>query len=110
MCLGIKDRFLKNPFASEESETPITKDMRLIQNTSNGRSNTHLFLPGDFLFVLNFKRQFDVWIAVAEAGDVCHLDLIQLQQPITIVILHLHYVKDAVDFLQKYTDADQQRI
>ena len=42
---------------------------------------------------LHFVGEFDIRISVAEAGDVRHLSVTELEERIPVIILHLHDVE-----------------
>ena len=58
-------------------------------------------LPVNAVLLLYIKRHLDVGVLVTEAGHIGHLFLRQLQELVPFIILHLHHVKDALNFLQK---------
>ena len=58
-------------------------------------------LPVNAVVLLYIKRHLDVGVLVTETGQVGHLFFSQLQELIPFIILYLHHVKDALNFLQE---------
>lgn len=56
--------------------------------------------PADAVFIHYFIRQFDIRVAVTEAGYICNLAVSQLKQCVPFFILHLHDVKNTLHSLQ----------
>ena len=58
----------------------------------------------DLLPVHDVVAHLDVGIAVTESRHVRHLSLGQFEHYVSLVIVHLHYVKNGLDFLEELED------
>ena len=67
-------------------------------------NETVLHKPLNAVFLLYFVGQFYVGITITEAGHISHLDVCQLEEVCPLLVLHLHNVKDALNFLQMITE------
>ncbi len=53
-------------------------------------------LPRKLILVLDVVTELNVWISITEASHISHLCIWQLQNLGSVIVLHLHDIKDAV--------------
>lgn len=65
--------------------------------------------PDNIALVLYLVMEVNVWIAVAETGNVGHLCVGELQESIPLIVFHVHNVKHRLNVLDIQRKGEKDR-